>query len=105
MAVLVIVMGLGPRPAERRKLSPTLGAATVTFSCMCSVALGGNKISLNLYFPTHIAQSIFFTSRDQRRPEEAPDKSKRAFQAVLLGGDRDGSSDQPGSMVLDGIPS
>lgn len=69
MGVLVTVVGLGPRPAERQKLSPTLGAAAVLFSCMCSVALGGNKISLNPHFLTHFVKSISFTSRDQGRPK------------------------------------
>ena len=44
MGVLVVVMGLGPRPAQRQKLSPTLKAATVAFflSVLCGPWRGQN---------------------------------------------------------------
>lgn len=63
----MVVRGQGPRPAERQKLSPTLGAATVTFPCMCPCREQNLSESP---FP-HIVKIISFTSRDQGRPKEA----------------------------------
>lgn len=68
MGALVKVSGLGPRPAERQRLSPTSGAAAPAFFYVRSVALGESKISLNPHFPIYIV-----TSRGQGRPKGSPE--------------------------------